>query len=376
MQRLLLSLFFIISCGLPSQAHAQLLSSSAAQQIDPHSGQILADWIDSEFAKRWQSTDQQSPPKIDDATFLRRVYLDLLGTIPPVATAREFLDSKESYKRDRLVGLLLQDRRAPLNLARVWRRMMVPRGTANEQLGRQLDPWLRDQFARNVPYNEFAKSLLSVTTQQATDETDPAKKQQLTGAVMFYQAAGGNAEDAADAVTRFFLGVRLGCAKCHDHPFADWKQDEFWGTAAFFSGIDNGTVADNQSARIKPDDSEVAYSAKYLWTSAPAKIPSGQFPRQAFANWMTDNTNPNFAATAVNRVWQHFCGTSLAGSVDDLDEADAEERALILDKLGAKFVESGYDMHALIRGVLKSRVYQSSTLLPDQARNAFANVRP
>lgn len=358
-------------------ANAQLLDQQDILDVDPHQGRILAEWINSEFTDRWEDEQRKSPPVIDDATFLRRIYLDLLGTIPPVSTAREFLDSEDPYKRDQVVELLLRKQRTAEHLARVWRRMMVPTGSANERLGVAIEPWLRNQFQQNTPYDEFARALLTVTTGDAGDESKTAAEQaNAAAAVMFYQASGGNAEGVADSVTRFFLGVRLGCAKCHDHPFADWKQEEFWGTAAFFSGIQNGTVVDLHRNTIRPKDSDIEYAARYLWTSTRAAIPKDTFPRQAFADWMTDEANPNFAATAVNRVWQHLCGRSLAGDVDDLDESSAEERQVILDKLADKFVETGYDVRQLIRAICKSRVYQSATLVGANLAGGIADVRP
>ena len=372
------ALVFTFMLAAISPAGAQLLESDEVRDIDPHQGRILADWITTEFQKRWKSEERQAPPVVDDATYLRRIYLDLLGTIPPVATAREFLNSEDPYKRDQVVELLLQRRRTAEHLAKVWRRMMVPTGSANEMLGVQIEPWLRDQFQKNTPYDEFARSLLTVTSADVSDEKkSDAEKANARAAVMFYQASGGDAEGAADSVTRFFLGVRLGCAKCHDHPFASWKQEQFWGTAAFFAGVQNGNVTDIRRESIRPKDGDKDYPVRYLWTSIKAEIPKDKFPRHAFADWMTDNNNPNFAATAVNRVWRHLCGRSLAGDVDDLDEDAAEERKLILDNLAKKFVESKYDLRELIRGICKSRVYQSSTLIIGQsADSAMADVRP
>jgi hypothetical protein len=330
-----------------------LLTSATAfsQNTDAPTLPLHAAWIDKTFAEIWASEDVTSPPLAEDSTFLRRIYLDLLGTIPSVAATRDFLDDKSPNKRQQLVETLLTERRHAENMARVWRRAMVPPGSPNERLGSGIEPWLGDHFSNNVPYDEMVRSLLAVKTGDATALD--------ASALRFYQAAGGSAEGVADAVTRTFLGVRLGCAKCHDHPFADWKQEEFWGVAAFFSGVQGGSVTDVKRTKIRAADTEVVYRARYLWAKSTAQINVNTFPRQAFGDWLTSDSNPNFSATAVNRVWQHLCGHSLAGDVDDLDGSTAEERALVLDKLAKRFSDSKYDVRELIRSICLSHPYQA-----------------
>jgi len=372
--------FFVLQCGMflfvagfyGSECFGQLLSSDVVRDVDLHAGKVLANWVDEKSQAQWDQEGVAAPLIVDDSTFLRRLFLDLTGTIPSVATAREFLDSTDPYKRDIAIEVLLREPRSAEHLARVWRRMLVPTGTPTEAMGQMIEPWLKDQFARNAPYDEFARNLLTV---KSTDATDPTKPY-ATSAIMFYQAAGGNAEGAADSATRFFLGVRLGCAKCHDHPFAKWKQEDFWGMAAFFAGVQNGTVDDSPRTTIRPSDSDVEYTAKLLWEDE-TKI-DGASPRAVFADWVVSEHNPNFAATAVNRVWQHLCGRSLAGTVDDLDQANAEDRAILLDGLAKEFAESKFDLRHLISAICRSQAYQCSTVSPDQlgGKLEVADVRP
>ncbi len=365
-----------VTCVQAQQQTAKLptldVSDSAAVDFAPTQAKELSEWIDASFQQQWQAEELAAPAIVDDATFLRRLYLDLLGTIPSVGQAREFLDSDDSHKRDRLVDELLADRRMAQNFGRVWRRVMVPTGSINEPMGTGMEPWLTQQFADNVPYDDFARTLLTMNTQDATGEDSAG----VASALMFYQAAGGSPESAADSVTRVFLGVRLGCAKCHDHPFAPWKQEDFWGMAAFFSGIENGTVSDTRRARIRPEGSDVEYVGRFLWTDAEVDIPGGSDAREVLAEWLTSPENPNFAATAVNRVWQHLCGRSLAGQVDDLDEVGPDERAIVLDEFAGRFVSLGYDLRYLIAGICKSEVYQRTTTAPAGNGLAVAEVRP
>src|SRR5205807_492575 len=144
---------------------------------------------------------------------------------------------------------------------------------------------------------------------------------------VFQQAVGVMPENLASAYVRVVLGVRLSCAQCHDHPFTDWKQKDFRGVAAFFAPqgeAANGSVAPSLTPMGERQDT---YTAKLLWNDQPlVALPPAKSPRQVLADWMVSPSNPNFAATAVNRVWQYLCGRGLAGSVDDLDRVTAEER--------------------------------------------------
>jgi hypothetical protein len=318
--------------------------SAPAEKLSPLE---LAQWIDGQFEERFKLKLAASEV-VDDATFLRRAYLDLVGAIPSVAETRDFLADKNTYKREDLIDRLLADRRSAEHMARVWRRVLVPGSAPNAMYATQMEPWLVQQFSTNVPYDDFARSLITATGAQGGSP------------MVFYQAIGNRPENLANAFSRIFLGVRLGCAQCHDHPFADWKQEDFWGLAAFFAGMNanqpNGTATDTRLAKIKPEDSDREYVARFLW-DGEAEIPEDKLPRQVLAEWLASPKNPNFAATAVNRVWQHLCGRGMAGSVDDLDQVDPAERAL-LDALAGKFAEADFDLRWLIQGISKTKVYQ------------------
>ena len=220
-----------------------------------------------------------------------------------------------------------------------------------------LEPWLKQQFLANVPYDELARKLVTAKNDgQPMMVLNPRLGVRAGGPALFFQAVGGKPESAASSVSRVFLGVRIGCAECHNHPFAEWKQKDFWGMAAFFSGIRNGAVDDSPVARIRPQNSPIEYTAAFL-DGQEAKIAKGKTPRETLADWMTSPSNSQFAATAVNRVWQYLIGRGMTDSVDDLDKASPAERR-ILDDLAKLFVESGHDLRWLIAGICKSQVYQ------------------
>src|SRR5262249_13186039 len=153
----------------------------------------------------------------DDA-FLRRAYLDLNGTIPSVAEAHDFLDSPTAGHRERLIRDLLADRRYSEHFARLWARALAPAGNARGPL----EAWLKTEFDKNTPFDQIAKTILTAKGNSTT-----------AGPAAFYMAVGNTPERVAEAVARGMLGVRVGCAQCHNHPFAKWKKEHFWGIAAF-----------------------------------------------------------------------------------------------------------------------------------------------
>jgi hypothetical protein len=225
---------------------------------------------------------------------------------------------------------------------------------------------LKEQFTANVPYDELARKLVTAQNDgQGMLVANPRLRVRGSGPALFFQVVGGKPETAASSVSRVFLGVRIGCAECHNHPFADWKQKDFWGMAAFFSGIRNGAVNDSVTATIRPENSPVEYTAAFL-DGEPAKIATGKTPRESLADWMVSPNNSLFAATAVNRVWQQLLGRGMTDSVDDLDKASPTERR-ILDDLAKLFVESGFDLRWLIAGICKSQTYQRECIAMEAA---------
>lgn len=336
----------------------------------------LANWIDERFESQWQASGVATPSIVDDATFMRRVYLDLVGAIPGVPHVRDFLYATGTYKREDLIDRLLRDDRRPErygsrsaeHLARIWRRAMIPQNSPNAAMAAGFEPWLRGQFASNVAYDEFARTLLTATP-GGDPMPNPMGRPPVEPVQVFYQANGGTPVSSADAVTRYFLGVRIGCAQCHPHPFSSWKQQDFWGMAAFFADA----TANGKVPQIS-DEAGTTYAAKFLW-SDEIRIPEDKSPREALADWVVSPANPNFASTAVNRIWQHLCGRGIVASVDDLDQVTAEERA-VLDELGTMFAESGFNVRWLIEGICKSKFYQRVSLSDDADDDSQLALRP
>jgi hypothetical protein len=181
----------------------------------------LAAWLDARLEASWRAKGLPIREVASDEVFLRRVYLELIGTVPSVAEARDFLESTSANKRAQLVRALLDDKRHSEHTARLWARALAPSGNTRNQL----ETWLRTEFRKNTPFDQLARSVLTATGDMNT--ATPAG---------FYFAVGNTPERVAEAVGRGLLGVRLGCAQCHNHPFAPWTQEDFWGLAALVPG--------------------------------------------------------------------------------------------------------------------------------------------
>ncbi len=321
----------------------------------------LAAWVDARLDAVWKAKNLTPRPVVPDDVFLRRIYLELTGTIPSVAEARDFLETQSSGKRERLIQGLLDDKRFAEHQSRLWARTMAPAGNTRGAL----EGWLRTEFKRNAPFNETARALLTATGDPSTPS--PAS---------FYSAVGNTPDRLAEAVARSLMGVRLGCAQCHNHPLASWKKEHFWGLAAFFAGTGaaGGRVSDSLATKITPTDSNQEYEAKFLEGPAPT-FPAGKSPRAVLADWVVTPENPYFAANVVNRVWQDLCGGGLVSTIDDLDTLETDERKLILDELAAKFAASGYNLRWLIEGICLSKAYQRASSPSVEPGSAMRPVR-
>lgn len=323
--------------------------------------QQLAGRIDEMIATGWAGAGVRPAPRAEDAAFLRRVYLDVAGKIPPVAEVRRFLADSTPDKRQRLIERLLDSPGYISHFSTVWRLLLVPEEQANlRQLAALplLEEWLRQQLANEIAYDQMVRTLLTFPL----DDPRPDPKQPSPRA--FFLGKENKPDELAAATTRLFLGVRLECAQCHDHPFARWKRDQFWSQAAFFTGLNEPMRPDGVRAAFPvpqlpiPGGQRVA-RARFLddtepeWSTAPS-------PRQTLADWLVTPENPFFARAAVNRLWGHFFGIGLVDPVDDLTEANPPSHPELLDELARAFVAHQYDLKFLIRAILLSNTYQFS----------------
>jgi hypothetical protein len=331
----------------------------------------LAARIDRRLEARFQADRVQPAPQASDAEFLRRASLDITGRIPSSADVHEFLEDRSPDKRRKLIERLLDDPRHAVHFANIWRMELAPEvATSAEarvfQVG--FEAWLRQQLRAGTRYDQVVKQLLTVPIPAARNDAEPVLRDpEKANPLAFFAVKEARPENLAAAVTRTFLGIRLECAQCHDHPFAKWKQEQFWAQAAFFAGIErqgNGIFAPLTEApdrrELTVPSSRKRQKAVYLDGGAPKWQAEGS-PRLALAEWITARDNPFFARAAVNRMWGHFFGAGLVDPVDDFRDDNPPSDPELLDLLAKAFVNSGFDLCYLIRGICASRAYQRTS---------------
>jgi hypothetical protein len=313
-------------------------------------------------------------PLADDAEFLRRVYLDLTGRTPRVADARAFLEDRSPDRRQRLVEKLLESPQHVAHMANTWTATILPSGNNRFQnFALTFKPWVEQQVRANVPYDKMVRELLTVPFNNGPLPRGvvPQGGRPTRGPtpVAFYQANENKPENLAAATTRVFLGVRLECAQCHNHPFAGWKRDQFWGVAAFFTDIRpqfvRGRVqqpppAPNARTIMIPGTEKVV-PARFL-DNAPTKFQPDVSSRVTLADWVTSPENPYFARTGANRIWAHLFGLGVNDPVDDepTDENPISHPEL-LQELTQQFVAHEFDVKYLIRAITLSKAYQRTS---------------
>ena len=313
-----------------------------------------------------------------DATFLRRLFLDAIGTLPKPDEVRAFLADTRADKRARAIdAVLARDEYADYWTLQWADILLVNRDKLGDRGAFEFHRWLREQFAHNRPYNAWVRELIVASGR--SDEHGP---------VNFYRAV-RTPEQLAESVSQAFFGVRVQCAQCHHHPFEKWSQSDFYGMAGFFNGIERKpvkTAADPITAVPRPNV-ELVYHAGYRetrmpltdqlvvtrplggWQSSPhaprAEIGTRSVPatltddpRVQLADWLTDPSNPWFARLVANRLWKHYLGRGLVEPEDDLRSTNPATNEPLLDWLAKQVVESRYDLKAVMRLILNSRVYQ------------------
>jgi hypothetical protein len=289
-----------------------------------------------------------------DAEFLRRVSLDVIGTLPTPEEARTFLKDMRPDRRARLVDTLLARPEFADYWALQWADLLrVDRQVLGPKRAYAYHQWIRDAVARNVPLDQFARELLTAEGPSAE-----------VPATSFYKVVTKPGE-IASTVSQVFLGVRIACAECHHHPFDRWSQADYYGMHSFFTGVrlQNGPLGEALSGEaataVKHPRTGQMISPRPLGASEPSAL-SGD-ARTALADWMTRPENPYFARNLANRIWAHFLGRGLVEPVDDVRATNPPSNPELLDGLARNLIENRYDLKALIRTITASRVYQLSS---------------
>lgn len=363
--------------------------------------------IDASLQAAWNEKGLRPSTLSNDGEFVRRIYLDLTGKIPTAAQARTFIESSEPTKRAHLIDQLLKSDDSAHYFASQWTSLFLGHERTRFVDRDAFENWFADQFSKNVPWNDVTTSLLTARGSLLdTPQLNWFAKQKL------------DAANLADDTARFFLGVQLGCARCHNHPHDDWKLEDFYGLAAFYSGLKrdrNLSFSEKMTfrnakkereemkeqlkaegkkmledpktraeMRMKAKDSmnEVrgivrivqeaegtidaeiqgqskTYPAKFLMEPSPAHV--SEQPLQELASWITSPENPYFAKAFVNRTWAMLMGKGFVDPVDDISKTNTPSVPGLFDALADDFVKNNYDVRHLISTIANSRAYQLSS---------------
>lgn len=294
----------------------------------------------------------------DDATFLRRVTVDIAGRTPSATEAREFLESKEPRKRDLWIDRLLASTDYADFFANKWSAVLRNRRT-NAKYTRgtyAFHDWIRESFHKNVPYDGFVRSIVAAS---GTVGSNPP--------VVWYRSVKTASEQVEDTA-QLFLGLRIQCARCHHHPFERWSQNDYYSFSAFFSrvGRKKGTDEIDDEPRIfhkrgvardtNPRTGEVL-APRGLGAAAVEPRPD-EDPRLLLADWMSGPENPFFAPALVNRYWKHFFGRGIVEPEDDMRLTNPATNPELLGALARHFMESKFDLKDLVRTICQSTAYQ------------------
>ena len=311
-----------------------------------------------------------------DEVFLRRAYLDILGVLPTVDEALEFLDNTAPDKRAKLIDVLLERPEFSELWAMKWAEVLRVRSTIQLDLKgmHRYNDWLRNAITSNKPMDQLVRELLSAT---GGNFAEPASN--------FYLVE-REPNMMAENVAQVFMGVQIKCAQCHNHPFERWTMDDYFSFSAFFAQVGRKTSSDPRetiiynsgSGEVRNPQNNKVMAPKFLGDIQPDLKDRDR--RVVLAEWLTAPENPWFANNLANRVWSHFMGQGIIEPTDDVRVSNPPSNPQLLDEMGRRLVGYNYDMRQLIRDICNSNTYQSSTQAPEESKSdtrnfAYAQLR-
>ena len=299
----------------------------------------------------------------DDATFVRRVTLDIAGRIPSSTEAREFLLDDDPEKRSKLIDRLLQSPSYADYFANKWTALLKNRRDDASDITSNFafHAWVRDSLLANVPYDQLVRELLAAT---GTVIANPA--------VAWYKRVKEPKQQMED-VAQLFLGVRMQCAQCHHHPFERWSQDDYYGLSAFFTrvgrkptGIQGEDLIFHQRGKAEAKNVKTGQMVTPVALGQDVGvIAPDEDPRLRLSKWLSDPGNPFFAKALVNRYWKHFFKRGLIEPEDDIRDTNPASNPALLKALEDHFLSSGFDLKELVRAITNSRAYQLQAVPSD-----------
>jgi hypothetical protein len=335
-------------------------------------------FIDEQVFKQLRTLGLPPSPIADDGTFIRRLTIDLTGRLPTPKEVQDFLAEKDAKKVEALVDRLLASSDHADYFANKWSSLLRNRRASAQDSPKPtatFHAWIRESIQSNKKYDQFVREILTATGEEI----------KVPPVVWFRELkdAASLMEDAA----QLFLGQRIGCAKCHHHPFEKWSQEDYYGMTAFFTNVDvkippppkakgrkakkgepvpeviRAAIVSVKSRQAQVTNPRTGKAVRPTGLGGkPMDIASDEDPRAKFVDWMTAKDNPFFARTLANRYWKHFMGRGLVDPEDDMRATNPASNPELLDALTKSFVESGYDIRKLIRTICTSSVYRLSAV--------------
>ncbi|MCB9950915.1 MAG: DUF1549 domain-containing protein [Planctomycetaceae bacterium] len=322
-------------------------------EFEPRNG------IDRLAAEKWKKLGLRPSPPCDDATFIRRVTLDLTGRLPTVDEVRAFLADESPDKRSQLVDRLLDSPDYPAYFALKWSAILRNSRLAGaDQAAYAFHNWIRDNIARNRPYDEFVRGIVAAS----------GEWQDAPAINWYWQSRDDQLHMVTADTAQLFLGIRLQCARCHHHPYERWGQEDYFGLAGFYARL--GRKSFGQPPPYYNSSKNTTGERNPLTNQPPTpRYPDGeeaefspeQDPRHGLVDWMSQPENPFFAKAFVNRMWGHFFSIGLVNEVDDMRETNPPSNPELLDYLAEEFVTSKFDMRHIVRLITTSRLYELSS---------------
>ena len=318
-------------------------------------------YIDEFVAREWEAVSLQPAPLSDDATFIRRLYLDLIGTLPTADEVRRFSESIDGQKRAVLIDSLLERQEYVDHWSHKWADLLrVHRRYVGDKGMWSFWGWVQNAVRENWPVDRIAKELIT------------AQGSLFSNGATAYYFTDTKPADLAETTSQLFLGVRLQCARCHHHPYEVWSQEDYYGLASFFTRLE---LKDNQdNARfggakiLRPvskaqKDRRLAINVEPALFGKTAEIENVDDVRVQLAEWITSPDNAFFTRSFTNRYWSYLMGRGLVEPVDDFRATNPPSHPELLEALNKDFVDHGLDTKYLIRTICNSRVYQLASMV-------------
>ena len=343
-------------------------------------------FVDKFTSAKWKQLGLAPSELCSDEQFIRRLSLDLSGTIPTPVQVKAFVDSTSPNKRKDLVEKMLNSSEYSYYFAAKWADILrVKRGGQAENMKGTFafHGWIRDAIKSDMPYDQFAREILTATGDES--ETPPT----------YWYKSLTNPEQYVDDTSQVFLGLRMACAQCHHHPYEKWSQDDYWGMASFFGKIGRKKLAiPGQSGNNNANQKLVVYTTK---TGSVTNKRSGKVadykalgekamvmeedddPRVKLVDWMVDGKNQFFPKAIANRYWAHFFSRGIVDPLDDMRVTNPPSNPELLDALAGDLVKNGFSLKQLIRSIVNSRTYQLSAVPNDfnkQDKQNYARYYP